>query len=97
MGLRPPWGIVSPPAAAGLWLRQFADDMSGKVLLDFPVPGYGLTDAGSGISVPIMASPMANEPTAVPLDAPDEIPSLHAICNSPTRRGDGIWPDVTSW
>jgi len=67
------------------------------MLFDLSMSRHRLTGAIRRVLIPIMASAMTDEGTAKLLNLLYEVATLHATCSSPTRRGEGIAPDVRSW
>lgn len=80
-------------AAAG---REIANNLLGKVLVDFIVSWHRLALAGQWLSVEVMFSPVANQLASHFMKAGDQIAPLHATSSSPTLRIPGIWPEDSS-
>ena len=83
--------------ACNLWLCQLLDDVLRQMVFDFPMARDGLTGAVCHVLIPIMAPAMTDEGAAKILNSRDKVTALHATWSSPTRRGEGISPEVRSW
>ena len=78
------------------WISELANDVTGHVLFDLPMPGYGLGDTRDRVAVPVVLGSVPDQLAAELLDGPDQIQPLHETTNSPTLRVPGICPPVRS-
>src|SRR4051812_18418106 len=74
------------PTPSGWRIAQHVDDVPGQALLDLPVPGDRLRDAGGRVAIPIVLPPVAHELAAEPFDSPNQVDALHGTTSSSTFR-----------
>ena len=89
-------GPIQIAGVCAVSVFHFSDNMTGEMFVDFPMSRDGLTNAGSGILIPVMSSSMPQENAAILFKLPDKIIAFHANCISATWRTPGIFPLVTS-
>ena len=75
---------------------QFLQDVTGEGFRDLAVPWYGLTDSGSGILKPVVATAVANQQAARLCDFTNQVGSLHETRSSASFLTAGTCPCVMS-
>ena len=75
---------------------ELSQDVTGEMLIDFPVSRDRLAGSGFGILIPVVAPATAQKDAAALLQLPDQVDTFQAMFSSATRRTPGMLPLVSS-